>query len=414
MSASPPAPPSESASPAPAGFRRGRLATAALFCFLGFQYATWVSRLPALKDRFDLDEARVGLLLMACGVGAAVSFPLVAHLMKRLGSRQLALWSGLCLVGVLPALSAAGNYPLVLAVVFVDGVAVGCLNVAMNAQGAALESRYGRTTMAQLHATFSGGQLAGALLASGMNAVTHALAAHFALGAALLILLLAAARPGLLADDGGASAEEPEPEPEPSKDAHEAKGLRKLTGAGQAALWLSFAMMLGTVVEGAMTDWSTLYLAEETGASARLAPLGIAVVSVMMVLARLLGDRWRERWGDARVVRVGSVVAGTGLGLALVTGGTWPALVGFACVGLGMATVTPCLYVAAAAEGPQALTLVAAMGTTGLLAGPALIGFVAGHTDLTVGMSVVAVSALLVSLTARHRSWHTPRKTRTA
>lgn len=393
-----------SPSPDPAGFRRGRLATAALFCFLGFQYATWVSRLPALKDRFDLDETRLGLLLMACGVGAAVSFPLVAHLMRRLGSRRLALWSALCLVAVLPALAAAGGYPLVLAVVFVDGVAVGCLNVAMNAQGAALESRYERATMAQLHATFSGGSLAGALLASGMNAVTHALTAHFALAAVLLTLLLAAARPHLVADEPGAPTEEA------TKDAAEGKGLRRLTGAGRAALWLGCAMMLGTITEGAMNDWSTLYLTEETGASGRLAPLGIAVVSVMMVLARLLGDRWRDRWGDARVVRVGSVVAGTGLALALSAGGTWPALVGFACVGLGMATVTPCLYVAAAAEGPKALTLVAAMGTTGLLAGPALIGFVAGRTSLTVGMAVVAASALLVSVTARHRSWNEPSK----
>ncbi|MEV5936432.1 MFS transporter [Streptomyces sp. NPDC052079] len=394
MSASPPAPAS--------GFRRGRLATAALFSFLGFQYATWVSRLPALKDRFYLDETRVGLLLMACGVGAAVSFPLVAQLMKRLGSRRLALWSALCLVAVLPTLAAAGNYPFVLAVALVDGVAVGCLNVAMNAQGAALESRYERATMAQLHATFSGGALAGALLASGMNAVTHALTAHFALAAGLLTLLLASARPGLLTDEPDARAEES------TQEASEAKGLRRLTGAGRAALWLGAAMMLGTITEGAMTDWSTLYLTEETGASGRLAPLGIAVVSVMMVLARLLGDRWRERWGDARVVRVGSVVAGTGLALALATGGTWPALVGFACVGLGMATVTPCVYVAAAAEGPKALTLVAATGTTGLLAGPALIGFVAGRTSLTVGMALVAVSALLVSVTARHRTWDAP------
>ncbi|BFO16254.1 hypothetical protein SHKM778_26420 [Streptomyces sp. KM77-8] len=100
-------------------------------------------------------------------------------------------------------------------------------------------------------------------------------------------------------------------------------------------------MVFGTVVEGAMNDWSALYLTEETGASGRLAPLGIAVVSVMMVLARLLGDGWRNRWGDPVMVRVGSTMAGTGLALALLAGGTWPALIGFACVGLGMATVTP-------------------------------------------------------------------------
>ncbi|MEV7784341.1 MFS transporter [Streptomyces sp. NPDC088106] len=390
-------------------FRRDQLATAALFCFLGFQYATWASRLPALKSRFGLDETQLGLLLMICGVGAAVSFPLVAPLMRRLGSRGLAVWSALVLVAVLPALAAAGNYPLALAVVFVDGVAVGCLNVAMNARGAALEEHYGRGAMAQLHAMFSGGAFAGALLASGTNAVTHSVTAHFAVAAALLVLLLAASRPRVLAEGRDAApgkqpaqeqpAQEQSAEEQSEKDGR--KRLGNLAGASRAALWLGCAMVFGTVTEGAMNDWSALYLTEETGASGRLAPLGIAFFSVMMVLARLLGDGWRSRWGDALLVRGGSVLAGTGLAIALLTGGTWPALIGFACVGLGMAAVTPCLYVAAAAEGPGALALVAAMGTTGLLAGPALIGFVAGHTDLTVGMAVVAASAVLVAVCSR-------------
>lgn len=372
-------------------FRRDQLAIAALFSFLGFQYATWASRLPALKDRFDLGGTEVGLLLMAAGVGAAVSFPLVAPLMRRLGARRLALWSALALVAVLPVLAAVGSYPLALLVIFLDGMAVGCLNVAMNAQGAALESHYGRAAMAQLHATFSGGSLAGALLASGVNTVTHSVTAHFAVAAGLGVLLLAGSKPRVLTDAPAPPAEE-----QPAEGGK--KGLRSLTGASRTALVLGCAMVFGTVVEGAMNDWSALYLTEETGASGRLAPLGIAVVSVMMVVARLLGDGWRNRWGDARMVRVGSTMAGTGLALALLAGGTWPALVGFACVGLGMATVTPCLYVAAATEGPGALALVAAMGTTGLLAGPALIGFVAGHTDLTTGMAVVAASAVLVAV----------------
>ncbi|MFJ7131519.1 MFS transporter [Streptomyces fungicidicus] len=380
-------------------FRRDQLAIAALFCFLGFQYATWASRLPALKDRFDLGGTEVGLLLMVCGVGAAVSFPLVAPLMRRLGARRLALWSALVLVAVLPVLAAAGGYPLVLLVIFVDGVAVGCLNVAMNARGAALESHYGRAAMAQLHATFSGGSLGGALLASGVNTVTHSVTAHFAVAAALGLLLLAGAGPRAL-PDAPPAGEQPTEEEKQGKN-----GLRSLTGASRAALWLGCAMVCGTVVEGAMNDWSALYLTEETGASGRLAPLGIAVVSVMMVLARLLGDGWRGRWGDARMVRVGSVMAGTGLALALLSGGTWTALAGFACVGLGMATVTPCLYVAAADQGPDALALVAAMGTTGLLAGPALIGFVAGRTDLTTGMAVVAASAVLVAVCSGRVRW---------
>ncbi|MFF8475237.1 MFS transporter [Streptomyces sp. NPDC015414] len=375
-----------------AGFRRAKWSIAALFCFLGLQYATWAARLPALKARLDLGAGEVGLLLMACGAGAAASFPLVAHLMRKVGSRRLSLASALCLTALLAALSVVPDYPLALLVVCADGVAVGCLNVAMNAQGAALEAAHGRTAMSQLHATFSAGLLAAALLASGVTALTPSVPAHFAVAAALLLLLLAAARRGLL------------PHSDPGPGTPDRKRSRLARPAGKTLL-MGCAMAFGTITEGAMNDWSTLYLKDVVRASSTVAPLGIAVVSAMMLLARVRADRWRDRWGDARVVRTGSAVAGLGLALALAAGGVLPTLLGFACVGLGAAAVTPCVYVAAAERGPDALSLVAAMGTTGLLAGPALIGFVAGAGGLTLGMATVAASALTVTLAAAWIPW---------
>ncbi|MGY4995160.1 MFS transporter [Streptomyces sp. 900105245] len=380
----------------PPGFARAKWSIAALFCFLGFQYGTWISRLPALRTRLDLGAGEVGLLLMACGAGAAASFPLVALLMRRLGSRRLSLVSALCLVGVLAALPAVPDYPLALLTVCADGVAVGCLNVAMNAQGAALEKAHDRTAMSQLHATFSAGLLAAALLTSGATTVTASVPAHFAVAGALLLLLLTAARPGLLTDPGTDT---------PPAGPAGPKRPRRLVPPSAATLLLGCAMAFGTITEGAMNDWSTLYLRDVVEASATVAPLGIAVVSVTMLLARARADRWRTRWGDGRVVRTGSAVAAAGLGLALLAGGVVPTLLGFACVGLGAAAITPCVYVAAAERGPDALALVAATGTTGLLAGPALIGFVAAAANLTLGMATVAASALVVTLTALRIPW---------
>ncbi|MFE5894925.1 MFS transporter [Streptomyces sp. NPDC056462] len=377
-------------------FRRTQLAIAALFCFLGFQYATWISRIPALKTSLDLSAGEVGLLLMVTGAGAAASFPLVTYLMKRLGARRLALLSGLCLVAILLALSMAPNYPVTLVILCADGVAVGCLNVAMNAQGAALEAAHGRTAMTQLHATFSAGSFLAALVSSGMTALTSGIATHFAAASAVLLLLLACARPRLLPDDAPAKE---------LAEQEEGKTRRRMARPTRVMLWLGCTMVFAEVVEGSMNDWSALYLKDVAGASAQVAPLGIAVISVVMVLARLFGDGWRSRWGDAVVVRVGSAVAGIGLALALLAGGVVPALLGFACVGLGVAAVTPCLYVAAAAEGPHALSLVAATGTTGLLVGPALIGFVAEASNLTWGMAVVAASAVIVSLCTTRLHW---------
>lgn len=372
-------------------FRRGQLATAALFCSLGFQYATWASRLPAIKAHLGLTAAEVGLLLMATGIGAVGAFPLVAVLMRRLGSRRLALGSAACLALLLLAMSSLPDYPVALLVMLVDGALVGGLNVAMNAQGAALEVVHGRNAMAKLHATFSGGSLAAALLASGMNAVTSTLIVHFGVAAVLLLLLVGYARTDLLTEDQAAERKE--------------KGRSRWTLPSRVTLWLGAAMVFGTVTEGAMNDWSALYMKDVAKASAELAPMGIAVVSVMMVLARLFADGWRSRWGDGRIVRAGSALAGVGLALALLSGGVVPALIGFACVGLGIAAVTPCVYVAAAKNGSDALTVVATMGTTGLLAGPPVIGFIANASGLVWGLGAVAASAALVSVCSTRIRW---------
>ncbi|MEE1772814.1 MFS transporter [Streptomyces sp. JV185] len=389
----------------PDRFRRSQLAIAALFCFLGFQYATWASRLPAIKTRLDLTEAELGLLLMACGAGAAASFPLTAVLMKRMGSRRLALVSAGCLSLLLLALSVAPDYPVALLVICCDGIAVGCLNVAMNAQGAALEVTYQRTAMAKLHATFSAGSLFAALLASGVNLVTKDVAVHFGVAAVLLLLLVGLTRSGLLTEEQQTPVKDQDPGQEQAQAQALEKRRRKLNMPSRVTLWMGCAMVFGTVTEGAMNDWSALYMKDVVDAAPEMAPMGIAVVSVMMVLARIFADGWRSRWGDGRIVRVGSVIAGAGLALALLAGGVVPTLIGFACVGLGVAAVTPCIYVAAAAQGTDALALVAAMGTTGLLAGPAVIGFIASAGSLVWGMGAVAASAILVALCATRIRW---------
>jgi len=373
-------------------FLRGQLAIAALFCSLGFQYATWASRIPAVKADLGLTAAEVGVLLMAAGIGAVASFPLVPVLVGRLGSARLALLSALCLTLLLLALGAAPDYPVALLVMVADGVCVGCLNVAMNAQGTALETRHERNTMARLHATFSAGSLLAAVLASGMTAATSSVTAHFGVAAVVLVVLTGVARTGLLADEAPTQPRQG----------------RSRTGwslPSRITLWMCCAMAFGTVTEGAMNDWSALYLREVAKASAELAPTGIAVVSGMMVVARLFADGWRSRWGDGRVVLLGSALAAVGLAFALVSGGVVAALIGFACVGLGCAAVTPCVYVAAAKQGSQALALVAAMGTTGLLAGPPLIGFVAGASSLVWGLAVVAAAAAFVSLCSTRIRW---------
>ncbi|MDX3663095.1 MFS transporter [Streptomyces sp. ID05-26A] len=374
-------------------FRRAQSAVAALFFFLGFQYSTWAARIPALAERLQITAGEVGVLLLSAGIGAAVSAPIVGKLMAAFGSRRLSLLSACGIMAALAGLVAAPNYSLALVALFVDGIAVGCLNVAMNAQGAVLERKFEQATMAKLHALFSGGIFAAALFAAGVSLFSQNLVVLFAAAGVVLALLLWWARGGLLVEDLPGKAGE--------------------RGGGWTwpMAWLAAAMVLATVTEGAMTDWSALYLKDIAHASPSVLPLGIAAFSGAMVVARLFADGWRVRWGDRRVVLVGGTLAGTGLALALLTGGVVPALAGFACVGLGMAAVTPCLYVAAARQGPAALTAVSAMGTTGLLAGPPVIGFIAEYAGLVAGMTVVAATAWLAMVCVARAPFDVVQKT---
>lgn len=378
------------------------MAVGALFLLLGFQYASWASRLPAIKAGLGLTDAEVGTLLMACGIGAAGSFPLVAAVVKRYGSAAVCVGAAVPLAFVPLALGAAPDYPVALIIAVVDGVALACLDVAMNAQGAQLEEEFERKTIGLLHATFSAGALLGALLASAMSGMTTNLTAHFAVAAAVILGLAAFARRSLLPSAAAEVAQSPA-----DADSGEDRPRRRITLPARATLWVGVAIAFATIVEGAMNDWSALYLKNAAHAAASLTPLGIAVFSIAMVVARVFSDGWRKRWGDARVVVLGSCVACVSLTIAVLWGGTAPALGGFALVGLGVAAVAPCVYVAAARIGTDALALVSAMGTVGLLVGPGAIGLIAGSHGLSWAMGAVAIAAGVVALSVSRISWGT-------
>ncbi|QLG89809.1 MFS transporter [Chitinibacter bivalviorum] len=360
---------------------RTQLAVATLFLVLGFNFGTWASRIPALKFQLHLSTAEVGFLLLASGLGAVFSFPITASILQKFGSITACLVSGALIPLVLVALAFAPNYPTAIAVMLLEGVLASLLNVGMNAQGVLTEVAGKQAIMSRLHAVFSLGGLAAALVASGMTFLSEQIWVHFLLAATALWGAVAISVPHLLAD-----------QPQAKTD-----GLRFALPKG-AALWLGLIALCGTIAEGSMSDWSALYLKEMTGASAQLAPLGIACFSITMFIARWFGDSWRVQLGARQLLLGGGLIAGGGLLLALLVGGLIPAFFGFALVGLGLAAVSPCVYAAAAKHGAVALAAVTTMGSIGALMGPPLIGFVAHESNLAWGMALVALASLMIAL----------------
>lgn len=371
--------------------RRSQYAVATLFLILGFNFSTWASRIPALKAQFNLSTAEVGVLLLSCGLGAVFSFPVTATLLRKLGARKLCILAGAILPALLLCLAYAPNYPLAMAVMAIEGIVVSCLNVAMNAKGVEVEVAGQQAIMSRLHAVFSLGSLIAAAFASAITIFTDLLIVHFFISAVLLWLGLGLTMPHLLPDEIRAA------------DTTDAPHIKLPSGT---ALWLGLIALCGTIVEGSMSDWSALYLEDVTGASPQMAPMGIASVAGAMLLARWFADGWRARWNAKTILTVGGLLAGSGLTLALISGGFIPALMGFFLVGLGVAAVSPCVYAAAAKNGAVALAAVTTMGSIGTLLGPPVIGFVAHSTSFSWGMATIAFAALMISVFTRRISWN--------
>ncbi|WNO11114.1 MFS transporter [Teredinibacter sp. KSP-S5-2] len=359
-------------------YRRTHYSILLLFLILGMNAATWASRIPQLMDAMSINTAQMGMVLLACGIGAVVSFPLIAFSLNRWGSHIVCYFAVATLALLLSGLAFVNSFYVGIIWMFLEGVACAFLNAAMNSQGARLEEVTESKRMSILHAAFSFGLLASALFSSFVVYFFSDLLIHFSSVALLMIVLIFGVR-GLL----------------PQKPSSEQRVSPSEKSAFSAVLGLGAVMFFGTIVEGAMNDWSALYLAREVEASAFLMPFGIAIFSLSMVIGRLFSDRIRDRIDDHTMISAGCFIAAIGLLVGVSLGTLYSALIAFALVGLGMAPVTPCVYAAAAKRSAFVLTTVASMGTAGFLAGPPVIGFISGASSIKYGMLCVALCAAM-------------------
>lgn len=371
---------------------RARLATAAVFALNGFIYASWVLHVPTIRDRLDLSPAALGLALLAIAAGSLFSMPLAGNVIQRVGSgRVTRLFAFLNPVALVPMVLAPNLATLVLALV-VYGALTGALDVAMNAQGVAVERRLNRPVLSSFHAAWSLGSLAGAALgtlalAAGMATATHVLSV-----AVTFLLVAAIAAPALLP----AGAELYAPGPAPSARGTRRWSFRLLPGV----LLLGSLGFLGLLGEGAMADWSGVYYRDVLGVAAGLTGVGYVAFTLAMTVGRVFGDTARARLGGRVVVIGGAALAALGLAGALFMQAPLLAAVGFGLFGLGVANIVPVLFDAASrgnAAGP-AIAQVSTLGYLGFLAGPPLLGFVAEATSLKAALGVVAAFVALIAL----------------
>ncbi|XXX78243.1 MFS transporter [Sorangium sp. So ce134] len=373
---------------APPRLRAARVGVGAAFFAYGAAFASWIVRIPSVREDLALSPAALGGALFGASAGALVAMPLAGWLVERAGSRTLIRVAPLALGAalVLPAL-ASSLLELTIALVTM-GLAGGALNLAVNAQGTAVERAYGRPIFASFHGLYSLGGLAGAALGGALIARGVPTLAHLAAtGAAIAALAWWATRHAL--------PSAPPPAAGPAA-AGGRPGLRALAPVGVIA----FCVLVG---EGAVADWSAVYLRDVVGASPAAAAAGYAVFSIAMTSGRLVGDRLDAALGPRRLVYLGGLASALGLGLALAAPGFWTVLLGFAGVGAGSSVVFPIALRAASRDGgpgsDAAMAAVSTAGFLGFLMGPPLIGFTASYVSLRGALVwVVLASAVVAAL----------------
>lgn len=318
------------------GLASARRAVSLCFFLNGAVIASWVPHIPDLKTRLGLGDGALGLLLLAMAVGALLALPAAGWLIGRLGSRVVtsASAAGLSAAVVLPVLApGVASSAIALALL---GACNATLDVAMNAQGVMVEDAYERPIMSSFHALFSLGGLVGAGGAATAMAVGMSARAHVVIVALLSLAAVSVAVGSLLPSTPVRSHRDP---------------IFALPPA--ALLGLGLLTFSALVAEGAMGDWSAVYLRDSLGTTPALAATGFAAFSLAMAVGRLAGDSLAQRMGAARLLRLSGALAGGGLATSLLVGHPAVALVGFGLVGLGVANLIPILFSAAGRHGDR-------------------------------------------------------------
>lgn len=367
--------------------RKAVLATGALFFCSGFVFASWGVHIPTIKDRFGLGEGLLSLAMLSVAAGAVIAMPWVGRLAGRRGSADISLRSGLAIALAIGLLLLMPSYAILIAWLLLFGAATAALDVSMNAQAAIVELRASRPIMSAMHGLFSVGGIAGALLGAAWNAAGGGALPHLLAVGALGAVLTLAARPHLLAETPHVAAD--------GAEAHAARHHldRHLRTLGILAF-------LGLVAEGAMYDWTTVYLRDYAHAQSGWINAGYAAFSIGMSAGRFGGDWVRGHAGSIRVLQLSALLCVAGVALAILFPHPLVATLGFGLVGLGTSNMMPVLFSAAAAvEGMPAAEAIAGMARLayiGLLIGPVMIGALAQAAGLRIGLGLVALAALAV------------------
>lgn len=362
------------------------VSTRLVFFIAGFCLASWAPLVPLLKERAGLDEGVLGILLLGLGIGSILAMPVAGALVSKWGCRRVILVGTFVLLAMLPLLATLSMLQLLLPALIVFGVGMGALDCAMNVQAVEVNAQSPKPIMSSFHGLFSLGGIMGALTMTALLKLsfTPLHAVLVVVGVSVLVLYRSSA--GLLT-------------------AGERKRAPLFAVPKGEVLFLGALCFMVFLAEGAMLDWSGLYLITRQNLQPELSGLAYATFATAMTVGRLFGDSIVARVGRRLVVGLGGAIAALGLAISLATTEWLISLVGYSLIGLGCANIVPVLFSAVADQKSMpksvAIPAMTTVGYAGVLVGPAFIGFIAHASSLGVSLAAVAFGLLLVAMSGR-------------
>jgi predicted MFS family arabinose efflux permease len=363
--------------------RLEQMSTRIAFFIAGLGIAAWAPLVPYAKARAGLDEGTLGLLLLCLGVGSILAMPVAGILSTRFGCRRVTAGGTLLICAALPLLATVSSIPALIAALFMFGAGLGTVDSTVNLQAVIVERASGKNMMSGFHGLFSLGGIVGAAGVSGLLGLGISPLGATLVVILLLLIALAKAVPHLLPYGS------------------ESSGPAFAVPHG-IVLFIGGMCFIVFLAEGAALDWSAVFLTQERGIDTAYAGLGYAAFALTMTAGRLTGDKIVRRLGATRVIVFGGLTAASGLFLATFAPSWAAALLGYALLGAGCSNIVPVLYTAVGKQTvmPESIAVpaITTLGYAGILAGPAVIGFVAHGSSLSFAFALMAVLLVAVAI----------------
>ncbi|MBL3658151.1 MFS transporter [Fulvivirga sediminis] len=371
--------------------RKSRIGIGAVFFAYGLCFASWASRIPSIQQAMELSDSALGLVLFALPVGSLISLPLSGYLVARYGSKIVVIISASIYTFALTGIGWAFNLFTLIPALFAFGLVGNTLNIAINTQAVSLEGKYGRNILATFHGMWSLAGFAGAGIGAYMIAESILTQYHFMIVWVLALSILLFSFRFLLSEDTADN------EPKPI-----------FAWPEKSLLLLGIIAFCSMISEGAMFDWSGVYLKKVVQVKQDWVGIGYAAFMVAMAGSRLVADKLTHHLGVTKMLQVSGLLTGIGLLIIVIFPKFIICVIGLLIVGVGVSSVVPLVYSMAGKSkqmsSSAALASVSTFGFLGFLAGPPIIGLISGAVSLKLAFALLSLMGIIVFLLSRKLS----------